>query len=184
MMKLIITKTSCRLKWEGCVGGISSKGFWKEKWTCFWPFQKENKLELANMFTIYFLSKVKGVLSLMPMGCGKFDSQIILHFGIYVRNNYYIIAAFWHKNQDDEMICTSIEDWTYLSCLWGWRLTCSLLRLFFRGNSYGKHLHCEDKKITVDKYICFHNKIWMCHSILKTMYMINNITSCSKQRLV
>jgi hypothetical protein len=46
------------------------------------------------MFTIYFLSKVKGVLSLMPMGCGKFDSQIILHFGIYVRNNYYIIAAF------------------------------------------------------------------------------------------
>jgi hypothetical protein len=48
----------------------------------------------------------------MPMGCGKFDSQIILHFGIYVRNNYYIIAAFWHKDQDDEMICTFIEDWT------------------------------------------------------------------------
>jgi hypothetical protein len=46
------------------------------------------------MFTIYFSSKLKGSLSLMPMGCGKCGSQIILHFGIYVRNNYYIIAAF------------------------------------------------------------------------------------------
>jgi hypothetical protein len=42
-------------------GGHLFEGFLEREVNMLLALPKENKLELANMFTIYFLSKVKGV---------------------------------------------------------------------------------------------------------------------------